>query len=175
MKDKPERIALGGGCFWCTEAVLDNVKGVIKVTPGYAGGTTVNPRYEDVCNGNTGHAEVVLVEYDPGQVSLEDLLDVFFAMHDPTSLNRQGNDTGTQYRSIVLYDSERQKARIDNFMDEISRNHDKPVVTEVKPLDSFYPAEEYHRRYYEKDPRQPYCQIVISPKVEKIRKKLGRT
>jgi peptide-methionine (S)-S-oxide reductase len=175
MNDKPERIALGGGCFWCTEAVLDNMQGVIKVTPGYAGGTTANPGYEDVCKGITGHAEVVLVEYDPGQVSLEQLLDVFFTMHDPTTLNKQGNDTGTQYRSIVLYDSEDQKAETEMFMDEISKNYDNPLVTEVKPLESFYAAEEYHRRYYEKNPRQPYCQIVISPKVEKIRKKLGRT
>ena len=175
MNDKPARIALGGGCFWCTEAVLDNMQGVIKVTPGYAGGTTASPSYEDVCKGITGHAEVVLVEYDPGQVSLEQLLDVFFTMHDPTTLNRQGNDTGTQYRSIVLYDSEDQKAETDRFMDEISKNYDKPLVTEVKPLESFYPAEEYHRRYYEKNPRQPYCQVVISPKVEKIRKKLGIT
>jgi peptide-methionine (S)-S-oxide reductase len=175
MRDKLERIALGGGCFWCTEAVLDTLEGIAKVTPGYSGGTTLNPSYEDVCKGNTGHAEVVLVEYDPEQVSLEELLDVFFAMHDPTSLNRQGNDTGTQYRSIVLYGSEDQKATIDRFIDEISKTHDQPIVTEVRRLESFYPAEEYHQGYYEKNPHQPYCQIVISPKVEKIRNKPGRT
>ncbi|MBK5093852.1 MAG: peptide-methionine (S)-S-oxide reductase MsrA [Actinobacteria bacterium] len=174
MKGKLERIALGGGCFWCTEAALNEVKGVIKATPGYSGGTAVDPSYEEVCTGNTGHAEVVLIEFDPEQVSLEGLLDVFFAMHDPTSLNRQGNDAGTQYRSIVLYGSEDQKTKIDRFIGETSKNYDKPVVTEVRPLESFYPAEEYHLRYYEKNPRQPYCQFVISPKVDKIRKKLGR-
>jgi peptide-methionine (S)-S-oxide reductase len=173
MKSEPERIALGGGCFWCTEAVLDNVRGVLKVTPGYAGGTKVNPSYEDVLMGDSRHAEVVLVEYDPTQVSLEEILDVFFAMHDPTSVNRQGHDIGSQYRSIILYGSDDQKATVDGFIDEISKAYDKPVVTEVEPLDSFYPAEEYHRGYYEKNPHQPYCRIVISPKVEKIRKKLG--
>jgi peptide-methionine (S)-S-oxide reductase len=175
MKDEPERIALGGGCFWCTEAVLKKLPGVVSVTPGYAGGTTLDPSYEDVCKGTTGHAEVVLVEYDPEQVSLEELLDVFFVTHDPTSLNRQGNDIGSQYRSVILFASEDQKARIDSFVDEISKNYDKPVVTEVRPLESFYPAEDYHHGYFEKNPRQPYCQIVISPKVAKIRNKLGMT
>jgi methionine-S-sulfoxide reductase len=174
VNDKLEMIALGGGCFWCTEAVLQNVEGVAKITPGYAGGMTVDPSYEEVCTGNTGHAEVVLVEYDPELLSLEKLLDIFFSMHDPTSLNKQGGDTGTQYRSVILYASEEQKAGIDQFISEISKAHDKPIVTEVRPLESFYPAEEYHQAYYDRNPRQPYCQFVISPKVEKIRNKLGQ-
>ncbi len=172
MQNKVEKFALGGGCFWCTEAVFDLLKGVKKVTPGYAGGTTVEPSYEQVCGGTTGHAEVVLVEYDPEEVSMEKLLEVFFDSHDPTTPNRQGNDIGTQYRSIILYTSEDQKARVDEFIDRIAGKYSQPVVTEVKALEKFYPAEDYHQRYFEKNPHQGYCQLVISPKVEKIRKKL---
>jgi peptide-methionine (S)-S-oxide reductase len=173
MSNQVEKIALGGGCFWCTEAVFDLVDGVKKVTPGYAGGATENPGYEQVCGGRTGHAEVVLVEYDPKEVSLEKLLEVFFNSHDPTTPNRQGNDVGTQYRSIILYSTEDQKARIDAFLQKIAGKFSRPVVTEVQELDRFYPAEEYHQRYFEKNPRQGYCQLVISPKVEKIKNKLG--
>lgn len=174
MQDNLERIALAGGCFWCTEAVLGMLDGVVKATPGYAGGTTEDPTYEEVCAGNTGHAEVVLAEYDPGRVSLEDILDVFFASHDPTTPNRQGNDIGTQYRSIILYDSEDQRVAVERFIEGISGEYKEPLVTEVKPLGAFHPAEEHHRLYYEKNPQQPYCRLVVSPKVKKIEKKLGR-
>jgi methionine-S-sulfoxide reductase len=174
MQNEVEKIVLGGGCFWCTEAVFDLVEGVKKVTPGYAGGSTENPTYEQVCGGKTGHAEVVQVEYDPGVVSLEKLLEVFFNSHDPTTPNRQGNDTGTQYRSIILYSSEDQKERIDSFLQQIAGEYTRPVVTEVQELDRFYSAEAYHQRYFEKNPRQGYCQLVIAPKVEKIRKRLDQ-
>ena len=173
MQSKLERIALGGGCFWCTEAGFKNIRGVVKVTAGYAGGTTANPTYEAVSRGNTGHAEVVLVEYDPEPVALEELLDVFFSMHDPATPNRQGNDNGTQYRSIILYTSEGQKAGIDEFLDCFRQDHDGPVVTQVEPLERFHPAEDYHQDYYERNPRQPYCRVVIAPKVEKNRNRPG--
>jgi peptide-methionine (S)-S-oxide reductase len=146
---------------------------VLRVTPGYAGGETEEPTYRQVCNGGTGHAEVVEVEYDPEVISLEDLLEVFFATHDPTSLNRQGADVGTQYRSIILYDSYAQKLKVEKFIAELAREYDKPIVTEIKELDRFYPAEEYHQRYYERNPNQPYCRAVISPKMDKLRKKTG--
>jgi peptide-methionine (S)-S-oxide reductase len=175
MMSKLEKIVLGGGCFWCTEAVLDNLPGVTKITPGYSGGITNNPSYDEVCTGRTGHAEVVMVEYDPVQVSLEELLDLFFATHDPTTPNRQGGDIGTQYRSIILYTSEEQKAAIQSFIDGIRKDYESPIVTEVKPLEAFYPAEDYHQSYYDKNPRQPYCQLVISPKVKKAKQKTGRT
>jgi peptide-methionine (S)-S-oxide reductase len=174
MQNEVEKIALGGGCFWCTEAVFDLVDGVKKVTPGYAGGATENPSYEQVCGGRTGHAEVVLVEYSPAEVALERLLEVFFNSHDPTTPDRQGNDIGTQYRSIILYSSEDQKARIDAYLQRIAGEYTRPVVTEVRELDRFYPAEDYHQRYFEKNPGQGYCQLVISPKVKKIKKKLSQ-
>jgi peptide-methionine (S)-S-oxide reductase len=173
MQKKLENIALGGGCFWCTEAVFDLLAGVKKVTPGYAGGTTAEPSYEQVCGGRTGHAEVVLVEYDPQEVSLEKLLEIFFASHDPTTLNRQGNDVGTQYRSIILYTSEEQKALIEAFIEGIADEYGQPIVTEVKALDRFYQAEDYHQRYFEKNPHQGYCQLVVAPKVKKIKKLVG--
>lgn len=171
MRGETEKIVLGGGCFWCTEAVFHNVDGVVAVTPGYAGGTTADPEYREVCRGNTGHVEVVEVEYDPGKVSLEKLLEVFFSTHDPTSLDRQGNDIGSQYRSIVLYGSEEQRKRLEAFIAGIRQDYDSPLVTEVKPLDVFFPAEEYHQNYYVKNPDQGYCQVMIAPKVEKLRKK----
>jgi len=173
MQSKPEQIVLGGGCFWCTEAVFRMVEGVKGVTPGYAGGTTDNPTYEAVCRGDTGHAEVISIEYDPGRASLEKLLDIFFTSHDPTSLNRQGNDIGTQYRSIILYTTAEQKVQCEEFIDSIRGRFDKPIVTEIEELERFYPAETYHERYYERNSHQPYCKFVISPKVEKARKKLG--
>ena len=132
MQNSHETIVLGGGCFWCTEALLSTLVGVLRVTPGYAGGDTQNPTYRQVCHGGTGHAEVVEVEYDPEVISLEDLLEVFFATHDPTSLNRQGADVGTQYRSIVLYDSYTQKLKVERFIAELAREYDKPIVTEVR-------------------------------------------
>jgi methionine-S-sulfoxide reductase len=173
MQNSHETIVLGGGCFWCTEAILNTVVGVLRVTPGYAGGVTDNPTYRQVCYGETGHAEVVEVEFDPEVISLEDILEVFFSTHDPTSLNRQGADVGTQYRSIILFDSYAQKLKVERFIAEMARHYDRPIVTEVKELDKFYPAEESHQRYYEKNPYQPYCRTVISPKLARFRKKMG--
>jgi peptide-methionine (S)-S-oxide reductase len=158
----------GGGCFWCTEAVLEMVRGVTSVMPGYAGGNTPNPTYEQVCTGDTGHAEVLRVEYDPSQVSYNDLLTVFFAMHDPTSLNRQGNDVGTQYRSIILYADEAQKQAAEEFIKRLNEDG-KKVVTEVVPLETFYEAEAYHHHYFINHPEKAYCQLVINPKLEKIK------
>ncbi len=165
------RIAVfGGGCFWCTEAVFGELKGVKSVMPGYAGGTSINPTYESVCSGKTGHAEVIKIEYDPFQIEFKDLLTVFFATHDPTTLNRQGADTGTQYRSIVLYSTDGQKKEAEEFIKELDADaKGGKVVTEVKPLDKFFPAEDYHRDYYQKNSDAPYCQVVISPKLEKLK------
>ena len=165
----------GGGCFWCTEAVFEGLKGVISVMPGYAGGNVKNPTYEQVCTGNTGHAEVTRVEYDPTKISYESLLTVFFATHDPTTLNRQGNDIGTQYRSAVFYTTDDQKKEAERFIKDLSATDPggKPIVTEIVPLDVFYPAEDYHREYYKRNASAPYCQLVIEPKVEKLQKKFS--
>lgn len=168
-----ETIVFGGGCFWCIEAVFSMINGVVDVTTGYAGGKTEDPTYEQVCAGETGHAEVVKIEYGPHKVSLQTLLDIFFTIHDPTSLNRQGNDIGTQYRSIILYYSQDQKEKAETFIKKIQGNFDKPIVTEIKKLDHFYPAEPYHEKYFHKNPKQPYCKIVIAPKVEKAKKKFN--
>ena len=170
---KNETIVFGGGCFWCTEAVFKMIKGVVDTTPGYAGGTTANPTYEQVCTGSTGHAEVLKSDYNPERVTLERLLDVFMTMHDPTSLNRQGADTGTQYRSMVLYNTDEQKKTVEAFLKRAQKNFDKPIVTEVRKLDRFYVAEDYHKRYYDKNPNLPYCIMVIRPKVEKVREKFS--
>ena len=164
-----EIVAFGGGCFWCTEAVFSLLKGVQSVTSGYAGGTTENPSYEQVSSGKTGHAEVLKVEYNPAEISFHDLLTVFFASHDPTTLNRQGADSGTQYRSIILYSIPEQRAEAEKYIQEI-KDSDRPIVTEIKELDKFYPAEDYHRDYYENHPNQLYSQIVIKPKIEKVEK-----
>ncbi len=173
MAQNIELIVLGGGCFWCTEAVFKILKGVVSVEPGYSGGLTENPTYEDVCISNTGHAEVIKIEYDPKIISLEDILTVFFATHDPTTKNRQGNDVGEQYRSIILYNTENQKEISEKFIKELNKsdNDGKPIVTQVKPLDRFYPAENYHKDYYEKNKNQPYCQVVINPKLKKVQEK----
>lgn len=171
MGSKTETIVFGGGCFWCTEAVFAMFKGVLKTMPGYAGGKTSNPTYEQVCNGDTGHAEVLRVDYNPDEASLEKLLDIFFDMHDPTTLDRQAADFGTQYRSIILYSTEEQKMEIDRVIKRIQKGLEKPIVTEVKKLDKFYPAESYHKDYYDKNRINPYCTFVIRPKVEKIKKK----
>jgi peptide-methionine (S)-S-oxide reductase len=165
---KTGTIAFGGGCFWCTEAVFRRVPGVVDVNPGYAGGHVPDPTYRDVCEGTTGHAEVVLVTYDPDRVSLRDLLEVFLSCHDPTSLNRQGADVGTQYRSVVLYTTEEQGHEVTGFLREAASRYGRPLVTEVKRLEAFYPAEEYHRRYFERNPSQPYCRLVIAPKLDKL-------
>jgi peptide-methionine (S)-S-oxide reductase len=171
----PERevATLGGGCFWCLDAVYRDVRGVESVVSGYAGGQTPHPTYEQVCSGRTGHAEVVQVTFDPRVVSFRELLEIFFTIHDPTTPNRQGADVGTQYRSIVLYHSPEQQQAAQEVMAELRANRvwDAPIVTQVEPLEAFYPAEEYHQDYFARHPNQPYCQIVISPKVAKFRQK----
>ncbi len=169
-----EVVAFGGGCFWCTEAVFEMMRGITKTTPGYAGGSKRDPTYQEVCAGNTGHAEVLEIEYDPKIIGFGVLLEIFFAMHDPTSLNRQGNDMGTQYRSIILYTTDKQRKEIEQHIRNEQKELDKPIVTEVRSLDRFFPAEEYHSRYYDKNPLQPYCLFVTRPKVDKIKKKFSR-
>ena len=175
MAQKIEIVVFGGGCFWCTEAVFKMLKGVMSVMSGYAGGDAPNPTYEQVCSGDTGHAEVIKIEFDPAEISFRDLLTVFFATHDPTTLNRQGSDVGTQYRSIIFYTSEAQKIEAENFVKEIDSSHSggAPVVTEVKPLENFYEAEDYHRDYYAKNREKSYCQLVINPKLEKVQKEFA--
>lgn len=170
-----EIAVFGGGCFWCTEAVFKMLKGVASVLPGYAGGTTPNPTYDQVCDGQTGHAEVIRIEYDPKQVTFRTLMTVFFATHDPTTLNQQGNDYGTQYRSIILYTTPTQKQEAEAFIREVdeSSKEGNPVVTEVKPLTTFYEAENYHRDYFARNPDKAYCNLIISPKVEKVQKQFA--
>lgn len=165
----------GGGCFWCTEAVFLMLKGVLAVAPGYAGGTTVNPTYEQVCNGSTGHAEVIRVEFDPTLISYTDLLAVFFATHDPTTLNRQGNDVGTQYRSVIIYASEAQKMAAETYIAELQATApgSQPIVTELIPFATFYPAEDYHKNYFARNGDKPYCALVISPKVQKAKERFA--
>jgi peptide-methionine (S)-S-oxide reductase len=167
-----ETATLGGGCFWCLEAVYKDLKGVDRVVSGYAGGQDENPTYEQVCGGRTGHAEVVQITYDPAVVSYRDLLDVFFTIHDPTTPDQQGADIGPQYRSIILYHSPEQKADAERAIAEQGEKGvwEAPVVTEVVPLQKFWPGEDYHQDYFENNPRQRYCQIVIEPKVAKFRK-----
>jgi peptide-methionine (S)-S-oxide reductase len=167
-----EQATLAGGCFWCLEAAFQQLKGVTKVTSGYAGGTVANPSYEAVCTGRTGHAEVVQIEFDPAVVSYRELLEVFFTIHDPTTLNRQGGDVGTQYRSAIFYHSPQQQRDAKAVIAELEaeRVWDDPIVTEVVPLEAFYPAEEYHRDYFRRNPGQGYCRTVIAPKVAKLRK-----
>src|SRR5881394_3599118 len=168
-----EVAVLAGGCFWCTEAVFLDVVGVKSVESGYTGGTVVNPSYKQVCGGDTGHAEAIRITFDPDQLSYGDLLDIFFQVHDPTQLNRQGNDVGTQYRSAIFYHNDEQKRLAEKYKTELDRSGawDKPIVTEITQLEKFYPAENYHHDYYEynKD-KNPYCSIVIRPKLEKFRK-----
>ena len=168
-----ELATLGGGCFWCLEPIFEELRGVGKVLPGYAGGRVANPTYERVCGGATGHAEVVQVEFDPGTISFADLLRVFLTVHDPTTLNRQGADVGTQYRSAIFYHSPEQKATAERVIAEIEREGvwSRPIVTEVAPLTTFYPAEDYHVDYYANNPDQGYCRVVIDPKVAKFRQK----
>ncbi|MBI4135146.1 peptide-methionine (S)-S-oxide reductase MsrA [Candidatus Uhrbacteria bacterium] len=176
MQQEAELAIFGGGCFWCTEAVFKMLSGVIAVTPGYAGGTKDKPTYAAVSSGKTGHAEVVRVEYDPSKISYADLLTVFFATHDPTALNRQGADVGTQYRSIIFYTSAAQKQEAEQFINELNAvsSKGKPIVTEIKPLEHFFEAEEYHKNFYERNTESPYCQFVIDPKLEKVRKNFAK-
>lgn len=170
MQKEKEIAVLGAGCFWCTEAVFQQLKGVISVEPGYAGGHTVNPTYVQVCSGITGHAEVARIEFDSTVLSYEKLLEVFFAAHDPTSLNKQGNDSGTQYRSVIFFTSAEQQMSAEDTIKKLGPSYAKPIVTQVVPLDVFYAAEDYHKNYYETHADQPYCQLVVAPKVEKIQK-----
>jgi len=167
-----ELATLGGGCFWCLEAVFKDLKGVERVVSGYAGGHVDRPTYEQVCGGRTGHAEVVQISFDPEVVTYRDLLDVFFTIHDPTTKDRQGADVGPQYRSIILYHSPEQKAAAEQALADLEAKGvwHAPIVTEIVPLEQFYPAESYHQDYFEQNPRQRYCQIVIAPKVAKFRK-----
>ena len=167
-----EVATLGGGCFWCLEAVFDELAGVVGVDSGYAGGTVAHPTYEQVCTGTTGHAEVVRVTFEPGVIGYDDLLDVFFAIHDPTTPNRQGHDVGPQYRSIILYHSDAQRDAARRHLADLAATgkFGRPLVTEVQRLDAFYPAEDYHRDYFVRNGSRPYCQLVVAPKVLKARK-----
>lgn len=176
MPNNQKKIAIfGGGCFWCTEAVFEELRGVISIMPGYAGGQKENPTYEEVSSGRTGHAEVIKIEYDPEQIGYQDLLTVFFATHDPTTLNQQGNDFGTQYRSVILYTDDEQKTQAKEFIKKLNEStpEGKPIVTEIKLLEHFYDAEDYHREYYRNNKFQPYCQIVINPKLKKLEEKFA--
>ncbi len=163
-----QQALFGGGCFWCVEAVFLQIKGVQRVISGYAGGHTLNPSYEDICNGDTQHAEVILVEFDETQLSFEQLLNVFFATHDPTTLNRQGNDVGTQYRSVIYYYNDKQKQQAEQYIEAL-KSDGLNIVTELSPVPTFYPAEDYHQNFYAKNPSQGYCNFSIPPKLMKLR------
>ncbi|MDH5532159.1 MAG: peptide-methionine (S)-S-oxide reductase MsrA [Candidatus Bathyarchaeota archaeon] len=166
-----EVATLGGGCFWCTEAVFSELKGVEKVEPGYSGGAISNPTYEKVSNGKTGHAEVVQITFDPSVISFEEILEIFFTMHDPTTLNRQGADVGTQYRSVIFYHNNEQKAIAEKVIKEINgaKIWNASIVTQIEPFKVFYKAEDYHDEYFKRNPEKPYCQLVIAPKIAKLR------
>lgn len=168
-----ETATLGAGCFWCVEAVFDDLKGVESVESGYSGGHTENPTYREVCSETTGHAEVVNVTFDPNEISFKEILQVFFSVHDPTTLNRQGNDVGTSYRSAIFYHDENQKRIAEETIKEVTAEgvYDNPIVTEVAPFDKFYVAENYHQEYFANNPTQPYCAAVVAPKVAKFRQK----
>jgi peptide-methionine (S)-S-oxide reductase len=170
---KTEKATLGGGCFWCVEAVYERLPGILSVVSGYAGGETENPTYEDICTGKTGHAEVVQIEYDPAKISYEKIIDLFWDAHDPTTLNRQGNDVGTQYRSIILTANEDEARVARESKDRAQPKFNSPIVTEIVPLEKFYPAEDYHQDFYRENPMHPYNMAVIRPKLEKLKGKLG--
>lgn len=167
-----QQATFGSGCFWCTEGVFQQLKGVHSVVSGYSGGHVKNPTYKQVCGGDTGHAEVVQITFDPGVISFEDLLQVFWRTHDPTTLNRQGNDVGTQYRSVVFFHSDEQRQIAEQYKQQLDRSGSfaRPIVTEIVPFDVFYPAEDYHQNYYDQNPQQAYCQMVVRPKIEKFKK-----
>ncbi len=175
MTPTTEAATLGGGCFWCLEAVFDNLQGVESVESGYSNGTTVNPTYKQICAGKTGHAEVVRVTFDPARISFREILEVFFTIHDPTTLNRQGNDAGTQYRSAIFYHSPEQKAAADELIAELTdaKAYADPIVTEVTPAQTFYVAEDYHQEYFVNNRTQPYCLFVVAAKVAKFREKFA--
>lgn len=168
-----ETATLGAGCFWCVEAVFDDLKGVKDVISGYSGGHTENPTYQQVCSERTGHAEVIQVTFDPNEISFKEILQVFFAVHDPTTLNRQGNDVGSSYRSAIFYHSPEQQRVAEEVIKEVTKEgvYDNSIVTQVAPFDEFYPAENYHQEYFANNPNQPYCTAVVAPKVAKFRKK----
>ena len=170
---KMEAATLGGGCFWCIEAAFDDIRGVVNVESGYAGGTTASPTYEQVCTGTTGHAEVVQVTFDPNIISFKEILEIFFTAHDPTTLNRQGADVGNQYRSVIFYHNKKQKEVAEQVIAELNaaKVWDDPIVTQVEPFKNFYKAEEYHRKYFSRHPKAPYCRTIIAPKIAKLRKK----
>lgn len=172
VKEDMEVATFAGGCFWCTEAVFLEIKGVQKVVSGYIGGKTINPTYKEICTGETGHAEAIQITFNPNEVAYEDLLEVFFGTHDPTTLNRQGADVGTQYRSEIFYHSEAQKTKAENYIQLLEKEklYDKKIVTKVSSATVFYPAEDYHQNYYNQNSSQGYCQMVIAPKLEKLRK-----
>jgi len=167
-----ETATFGSGCFWCTEAIFERVNGVISVLSGYSGGSVDNPTYKEVCDGTTGHAECTQITFDPTVVSYDELLEIFWKMHDPTTLNRQGNDVGTQYRSVIFYHNDEQKQKAEYYKKKLTEENiwDKPIVTEITKFEKFYPAEDYHQEYYENNPNQGYCAYVITPKVEKFEK-----
>lgn len=171
MAGKTETATLGGGCFWCLDAVYREIDGVVEVVSGYAGGKRPNPTYEQVCTGSTGHAEVIEVTFDPDVISYRDVLDIFWSIHDPTTLNRQGADVGTQYRSIILYHDDAQRAQAEASRDSIRSLWSNPIVTQIEPLDAFYRAEDYHQDYFAHHPENAYCSVVINPKLEKLRRK----
>lgn len=171
ISGQTEIATLGGGCFWCVEAVFQDLKGVLQVESGYSGGHVDNPSYREICNGTTGHAEVIRVTFDPGVITFREILEIFFSFHDPTTLNRQGNDAGTQYRSAIFYHSPGQKADAEEIKKSEQENWSDPIVTEIIPFVKYYKAEDYHQNYYKEHQSQPYCSVVISPKVRKLREK----
>jgi len=170
--DNLQKATFGSGCFWCTEAIFENLNGVHSVVSGYAGGQALNPTYEEVCTGTTGHAEVTQITYDPSVITYDELLEVFWKTHDPTTLNRQGNDAGPQVRSVIFYHNDEQKKLVEKYKAELDKSGawDKPIVTEISPLTNYFPAENYHQDYYSNNPNQGYCAFVIAPKLEKLRK-----
>lgn len=176
MTNQLEAAVFGGGCFWCTEAIFQNLKGVKTVVSGYAGGQTPNPSYQQVSTGKTGYVEVIKIEFSPDVIAYRDLLEVFFATHDPTTPNQQGADIGEQYRSVIFYGSEEQRRVAEKFIEGLEQQgeFDAPIVTTIQPLDRFYEAEEYHQNFYQKNPDKPYCQVVINPKLAKLRQKFAR-
>ncbi len=166
-----ERITLGGGCFWCLEAVYQEAKGVLKVESGYMGGVSENPTYKEVCSGTSGHVEVVQIEFDPTLINLRELLGIFFTVHDPTTKDRQGNDAGTQYRSVIFYNSEQQKQVAESAKKDLAEDYRDPIVTALEPVEAFYRAEDYHQNYYRNNPNAGYCSFVVAPKLKKFRQK----
>jgi peptide-methionine (S)-S-oxide reductase len=166
-----KKIVFGGGCFWCMEAIFQSVKGVQSVISGYSGGIIINPNYEQVCSGTTGHAEVVEVTFDPTLVTIEEILNIFWHLHDPTTLNRQGADTGTQYRSIVFFNNDEEKKTIESILQVVKKDWSKPILSEIVKLEKFYQAEDYHQNYFKNHPEQGYCNLVINPKIKELKEK----